>query len=237
MDIEIYSGDTKAIISSKGGYATNLSDMSGDIFFPKRVLTVADGSEKIRGGAHVCVPNFGPGDEFGLDQHGYARVRTWRIVASSSHSVTLELEGEGTYAGLNAQLHYEIEEALFTSTLSLHNTSPDPLVVAPAFHPYYAHKGAVTIDDEQYASLEGFREAHFITGSTHTTETATRRLTHRSTALATWAIWTDQLGDYLCIEPTQSGFAFSQDISRADTLESGETKVYSYQVGWSSIEN
>lgn len=238
MDIELYSGDTKAIISTQGGYVTNLSDSYGDVLFPKRLLQTKEGQEKLRGGSHVCLPNFGPGGDSGQDQHGYGRVSEWIVEASDPTSAVLKHAGTGAYEGLVAELRYQVEEQELTSELILTNESEVPLRVAPAFHPYFAYKGDIEIDGEKKPLLDDFSEAVFVDGSKHIVRTGTRLLTLLSENLPCWAQWTDQLGNYICVEPSQSGFAFSEDISRADELEPGETKTYRFVMGWSSpLEN
>ena len=97
MDIELYNGDAKAIISTHGGYVTNLANDDGDILFPKRTLKAPDGSEKVRGGCHVCLPNFGPGGDTGLAQHGFGRTSEWVVASKSEAAVELTLKGEGEY--------------------------------------------------------------------------------------------------------------------------------------------
>ena len=238
MDIELYKGDTKAIISPHGGYVTNLSDFSGDILFPKRTLKAKDGSDKLRGGSHVCLPNFGPGGESGQEQHGYGRASEWTVESSSADDAVLTLAGSGAYEGLKARLEYAIADQELTSALTLTNESSQPLRVAPAFHPYFVHKGEVAIDGEQKALLDDFKDAVFIDGAKHILRTDGRLITLMSGNLPRWAQWTDQLGNYFCLEPTQSGFAFAEDMSRADELAPGETKTYRFVIGWSSpLEN
>lgn len=237
MDIELYSGDTKALISTRGGYVTNLSDLNGDILFPKRALKAQDGSEKIRGGSHVCLPNFGPGGESGQEQHGYGRTSEWAVESSDASSVVLTLAGEGEYDGLAARLEYAVDDQELTSALTLTNESTAPLRIAPAFHPYFVHKGKVHVDG-QPVNLNEFKEAVFIDGTKHILSTDTRLITLMAGNLPRWAQWTDQLGSYFCLEPTQSGFAFSEDLSRADELAPGEAKTYRFVIGWSTtLEN
>ena len=238
MDIELYKGDTKAIISPLGGYVTNLSDFGGDVLYPKRILNAQDGSEKLRGGSHVCLPNFGPGGNSGQEQHGYGRTSQWTVESSGTDNVVLTLAGSGAYEGLQARLEYAIADQELTSALTLTNESSAPLRVAPAFHPYFVHKGEVAVDGAQKALLDDFKEAVFIDGAKHIVRTEGRLITLMSGNLPRWAQWTDQLGNYFCVEPTQSGFAFTEDISRAGELAPGETKTYRFVIDWSSpLEN
>lgn len=83
----------------------------------------------------------------------------------------------------------------------------------------------------RYDDLAEFAEAKFISGHIQHLKLAGRRLLLQSDDL-TRVQWTDQLGDYFCLEPSQSGFAFDEDISRGDTLASGEEKNYEFTVAW-----
>jgi D-hexose-6-phosphate mutarotase len=233
MDIELYCGSTKAIVSTKGGYVTNLADDEGDILYPKRVLKDAAGNEKTRGGSHVCLPNFGPGGTSGLDQHGYGRTSEWEVRDRSETQVKLFLAGQGEYTKMDSYLTYRVSDESFEMVLRFKNTGTSPLNVAPAFHPYWYRGGEMPkVNDVTYDDLAEFSEAKFIDGDAQHLHLAGRELTLRSGELTRWVQWTDQLGDYFCLEPSQSGFAFDEDISRADSLEAGAEKTYSFIVSW-----
>ncbi len=233
MDIELYSGGTKAIISTEGGYVTNLSNELGDILYPKRQLLAPDGSEKTRGGSHVCMPNFGPGGTTTLAQHGYGRATNWQVVDRSATRAELMCEGMGDYANMESYLTYEVHDTAFTMQLRLKNVGTSPLKVAPAFHPYWYRAGVMPVVNEKtYEDLTEFSEAKFISGSTQRLKLAGRQLLLQSNELTSWVQWTDQLGDYFCLEPSQSGFSFDEDISRADTLEPSSEKVYKFTISW-----
>ncbi len=233
MEIELFAGDARAIISPQGGYVTNLSDARGDILFPKRTLTNGAGEQKVRGGAHVCYPNFGPGGASGLGQHGFARTSNWNIKETSDTSATLSLDGQGDYRALQATLRYDIQDGVFTSALTIRNTGDVPVAVSPAFHPYFWHQpGTELVVDEERVVPEDLEGTVFIDGDTHHLQLGPRQLTVRSSNLPRWAEWTDQLGSYVCVEPTQSGYAFAEDIARADELAPAEMREYRYEIMW-----
>ncbi|MBC7764555.1 hypothetical protein H7Y29_02480 [Microbacteriaceae bacterium] len=123
--------------------------------------------------------------------------------------------------------------------MTLANTSDHIIKVAPAFHPYFSHKGSVAIDGAKQANLDDYKEAIFVTGSKHIIRTESRLITLQSENLPLWAQWTDQLAPYICIEPTHSGFSFSEDVSRADQLKPGAEHAYAFVVAWSpsTLEN
>lgn len=236
MEIELFRGETKAIIDPQGAWLTNLSDQRGDILFPKRTLQATDGSKKVRGGSHVCLPNFGPGGASGLPQHGFGRVKTWEVSERDDASVTLLLEkGEGIYETLGSTLTYELNEHRLVMTLEVANGGQQPLRIAPAFHPYIAvprDSKEVMIGTEP-VGLDDLNEAQFVTAEKQTVTTSQRTVTLKSKRLTTWALWTDQLGPYVCVEPTLGGFTFLNETPNAEELlDVGEVKTYQAVISW-----
>lgn len=241
MEIELFNGETKAIIDPQGAWLTNLSDQRGDILFPKRTFQAPDGSKKIRGGSHVCLPNFGPGGESGLPQHGFGRLMTWEVTEKDDTAATLLLEkGEGAYAMLGSTLTYELRGRQLVMTLEVANGGQQPLRVAPAFHPYLSiPRGIeeVTINNE-HVELETLNEAQFVTAERQVVVTPGRSFTLESKRLTTWAHWTDQSGPYVCVEPTLDGFAFLNETPQAEEmLDVGAVKTYQTVISWEPVEN
>jgi D-hexose-6-phosphate mutarotase len=232
MEIELFEGSTIAKISKDGGYVTNLADQNGDIFYPKRTITAPDGSQKVRGGSHICLPNFGPGGDSGQPQHGFARLSAWDVISQTDSAVTLGLAGDDAYAGVELRLTYVLEASSLNGKLEVNNGATGDIAVAPAFHPYFMIGGGVEIDGAIQPNLTDYAEAVCISGTKHILRTNGRLMTLMSTSLSTWAIWTDRLAPYLCIEPTQSGFSFEEDITRADTIKPGETRQYDLSIDW-----
>lgn len=232
-EIELYMGSTKAVVSTNGGYVTNLADETGDVLYPKRTLKNAAGEEKTRGGCHVCMPNFGPGGDSGLAQHGYGRMSEWQIIEQSENAADFALSGEGAYAAMDATLHYEVLDRMFEMTLTLKNLGDTDLAVAPGFHPYFFRgKHTPEIDDEVYENLDELEGTKFIDGPRHELILGDRSLRLTSEELTTWAVWTDQLGDYVCVEPTYAGYAFIGDDSQTQTLRAGEHRTYTTTIVW-----
>lgn len=236
MDIEIFSGNAKAIVSRDGAWLTNLSDENGDVLYPKRSLVAADGSQKIRGGCHVCLPNFGPGGATGLAQHGFGRTSVWDLAGQSENTVSLVLHGgEGLYGKLESQLTYTIVNATITLELEVKNMGAEPLHIAPGFHPYFAlqpDETAVEVENEihQLSEISG---TEYRDGLSKKLVTKNRSINLAGQNLSTWAIWTDQLGNYVCIEPTFAGNAFLQeDPAEGDWLEPQASAKYSCTISW-----
>jgi glucose-6-phosphate 1-epimerase len=230
MEVEIYSSSLKAIISREGAWLTNLSDDNGDILFPKRKLTAPDGSSKARGGCHVCLPNFGPGGDSDLAQHGFGRTSVWEVGEQNENSASFLLKGgaEG-YEGLEARLTYTVDNAL-TMKLELTNTGHAPLRVAPGLHPYFIlqpGEGQVTVDGAKH-DLDDLADTLYEDGQSKKLITTNRTINLTSENLSTWAIWTDQLGNYVCVEPTHAGNAFLNDKPvDNELLQPGQGETYS----------
>lgn len=234
MEIELWSGSTKAIIDPQGAWLTNLSDEKGDVLFPKRVLKTTTGETKQRGGCHVCLPNFGPGGDSGLPQHGFGREMAWEVSDKTESSVLLELpQGNDSYKMLSAELSYQLGERSLIITLDVKNEGEEAFRVAPAFHPYFAvlGKGQVKVNGEVQL-LDELNETVFITGNNQLLETPTRTFSLESTHLSTWARWTDLLGAYICVEPTADGYAFLKTATNAEMLHPEMMKSYAMKIEW-----
>lgn len=236
MDIEIFSGDTKAIISRDGAWLTNLADEQGDVLFPKRSLAAPDGSQKTRGGCHVCLPNFGPGGESGLAQHGFGRTTVWDLAGQSENSVSLVLHGgEGVYQKLESHLTYTVVGRTITLDLELTNAGDQPLHVAPGFHPYFAldpEEADVEVENESFM-LGSISGTEYRNGLSKKLVTDSREINLAGQNLSTWAIWTDELANYVCVEPTFAGNAFlDEDYAEGEWIEPQAAAKYSCTISW-----
>ena len=232
MNITLHTGTTTATITTSGAYITSLTDERGDVFYPLQQLTTSDGAHKTRGGCHVCLPNFGPGGASGLAQHGFGRTSQWQVVEHTSDQVGLMLKGSDAYAGLESRLVYIVAEHQLAMQLTLANVGEDELLVAPAFHPYFAYDGVPVLDGQSLSDLAPLAETIFVDGPTRQLATGRRTITLQSEGLPRWAVWTDGLGPYLCIEPTHSGNSFADSPSRTTVLVPGQTARYGVRVGW-----
>ena len=232
MNITLHTGTTTATITTSGAYITSLADEHGDVFYPLQQLTTSDGERKTRGGCHVCLPNFGPGGASGLAQHGFGRTSQWQVVEQASDRVELVLQGSDAYAGLESRLVYIVAEHQLAMQLTLVNVGEDELLVAPAFHPYFAYDSALVLDGQPLADLTPLAETIFVDGPTRQLATGRSTITLQSEGLPRWAVWTDELGPYLCVEPTHSGNSFADSPAHATVLVPGQTARYGVRVGW-----
>lgn len=234
MEVEIWSGTAKAIIDPQGGYLTNLSDEAGDIIFPKRTIKNAAGEQKIRGGCHVCLPNFGPGGESNLPQHGFGRDMSWEVTDSTDNSVLLTLKnGRDGYEDLESVVTYQLSDTRLLITLEIINNGKKPLRVAPAFHPYFYVAGDEATIDGKTEQKHAFADTVFEKGEGRTLTQGSRTITVSSENLPVWALWTDELGQYFCVEPTVNGYAFLSPQKDDESLAPEASKTYKTIISWS----
>jgi len=233
--LEIRSGNVIATIDPKGGYVVSLRDKQGDILFPRKIFTdPTTGTQKVRGGSHVCLPNFGPGGSSDLPQHGYGRVSNWRPVFEDVSDVFLVLDtGPGVYRRVRTELHYELTEHSLEMALLVYNYGDTVVRFAPAFHPYFALGGSLSVElDGQHLPLGDLADTRFTNGETHILEINGRALTLESSELRRWALWTDSLDAYVCVEPTLDGNAFLDPVDDNQLIRGGVTRIYSFTLSW-----
>lgn len=233
--ITLVHGDSHATIDPEGAWVSELAVSSDQLLFPRTTLADTVSGPKVRGGMHVCLPNFGPGGESGLTQHGFGRTSLWSIVQQGASSVTLELETTThDYVGLVATLEYSLENGSFTARLSLTNRGIEVIRVAPGFHPYFAlssSESTVTVNDELFELNELAGTEYRVAESARLT-TDKHQILMTTENLTTWAIWTDQLGSYVCVEPTFGGNRFLEPEQPDEQLAPNETKTYSVRITW-----
>lgn len=232
---EIISGSTAALIDPKGGYVASLKNEKGYILFPRKIYTDVNGSHKVRGGSHVCMPNFGPSLHSDLPQHGYGRISNWRSVLESPDEALLVLDtgGAGPYKNVRTELHYEITENSFEMVLIAFNYGKTVARFAPGFHPYFALGSDRTARlDGKLLALDKLSDTKFFDGPKHVIETNGQKFTIESSELQRWAVWTDQLGGYVCVEPTLDGYAFLEPPTDDQIIRGGVSRIYSCTISW-----
>jgi len=233
--ITLNHSSAHAVINPDGAWLGELGVGSDQILFPQTVLKNASGEQKVRGGMHVCLPNFGPGGESGLAQHGFGRTSTWTVLQQSESEASLGLNAtEPGYAGLHAVLSYRLSSSSLTAELVLTNQGSTTMRAAPGFHPYFAlepSEKSVDVNGTLYRldSLEG---TEYIDAKSAVLTATNLRVTLTPKNLSTWAIWTDQLGPYVCVEPTFGGNRFLEPESPDEQLAPDQTKTYSLRIEW-----
>lgn len=232
--LEIRSGKTTATIDPKGGYVVSLQNAKGQVLFPRTIYTNDDGTHKVRGGQHVCLPNFGPGGESGFLQHGYGRLTPWRPVFEEQDSVFLVIDtGPGAYKKVRTELHYSVTEHSIDMALLVFNYGSTVVRFAPGFHPYFAlgTDGRAKLNGKEL-ELTTLKDTKFMDGTTQQLEIADQSLTLESSELQRWAVWTDSMGGYVCVEPTLAGYAFLEEPVDNQLIRGGVTRIYSMTISW-----
>lgn len=233
--ITLKTGDTSAVVDSFGAWVERLDTGQGPVFFPKQALTNSAGQAKTRGGMHVCLPNFGPGGDSGLDQHGFGRTLEWQVLEQSGTNVSLRLRGPGGYKKLESTLFYTLADSSLEAKLIVTNTGEDSLRVAPGFHPYFQlddSETAVLVNNKTY-QLNSLAGTEFVSADRTVLKTAKREITLSQKNLPSWAIWTDEMAKYVCVEPTAGGYRFLEEPKPSEFVDPGEGKVFICTISWS----
>jgi D-hexose-6-phosphate mutarotase len=166
----------KAIINPTGAFIETLHDKAGrDLVFPRQNLNGKD-----RGGIPVCAPIFGPGEQFGLNQHGFARNMEWEQIEPDDEldrndpSIawlklgnprlrpnTLPDEYQGIEMRLGIKLTSEPQISALDMWLQVKNDGEVPFLLTPGFHPYFplsdglnAEQIELMADGQQVSFLE-----------------------------------------------------------------------------------
>lgn len=233
--ITLAHGSAYATVNPNGAWIESLEDGNEAIFYPRTELRSESGERKARGGMHVCLPNFGPGGTNGLDQHGFGRNLEWRVISSDKNSLTLGLENPNPrYQGLVATLNYVLLDRSLTATLTTENNGATTMRIAPGFHPYFyvgESDTAISINETIY-DLDSLAGTEFIEADKVLVKTPARQISIAQTQLNYWALWTDRLANYVCVEPTYGGNLFLKEPSDDELLESGKQKEYGCSISW-----
>lgn len=198
-------------VDPDGALLTSYTRAGQDVLMPRQQL---DGSW--RGGCHVCMPNFGPGGESGLAQHGFGRTSTWQVSQQTDSMVALTLQvDEGGYRGLTFTITYQLAPTGLAMVLTATNDADAPVRLAPGWHPYFAlptgSDGSFTLDGSPYNAVE-YAEAQFIRTSGQLALTCgDNNYTLVSSNLTTVALWSAHPGRYICVEPTSAGNSFADE--------------------------
>ena len=229
-------GETTLSVDPSGAWITKLSDKNGDILFPRGSFKAESGESKLRGGCHVCVPQFGPVPRpGGLAQHGFGRDSKWAVQEITADTLVLSLAPtHEDYTDLQIVLTYRLAKSQLHVELSLHNDSSRTVRVAPGFHPYFATAGAATIGiDDETINVDAYHDMETIVGAKKVLEVNKRNITIASEELNVWALWSDRLGDYFCVEPTLGGNRFlNEDPQEDELLPPNAHASYAMMISW-----
>lgn len=231
MIINISKGIATIRINTDGGYIDSYEINGRDIFYPKTMIKI-DGKETLRGGMHICAPNFSKDNIYkNLPMHGFARDMNWNVTKKEDNNITLTLDGCGIYEDVNFKIEYILNEKSLKTKLLIKNNSQKEVLIAPAFHPYFACDenlaqipGLNLENDELYQSIFykenglkfDIRDYEInISGNANVNE---------------FVLWTDFRGDYICIEPTYNSIAFNDKDRKPYTLLCDESFLMDFDI-------
>lgn len=243
-----------AVVNPTGAYLESLVTADGyDLVFPYRRI---DG--KVRGGIPVCAPIFGPGEKFGLKQHGFARDLVWRSIDSPiDHPTKMRLElSEVTkqdetipevFSGCHMKLDLAISSEGATNILDMRlnvlNNGTESFPLFPGFHPYFntshsnpaaevlAGIGNYVADLEK--ELDPAQELPQRAGPTNF-RTGGQSVSITSPELSTVIVWSQSPQKYICVEPTYRGPAgsMSEEVLAESVLQPGAEADFSMKITW-----
>lgn len=211
-----------ATVDTTGAWVTKLSFSGVPVLFPREFIVAEDGTDKVRGGMHVCSPHFG---NAGVPAHGFSRISEWQVSnESSAHSLTLELESHG----LQQKLGYFVSPNSLLAILKIRNDGLSNVLVAPGFHPYfYAPEGYADLEKDKprlsstsHADMNGSSLTDLALKSGHLVQVLAR-------GMQEVIEWSDMLGDYVCAEPTAARDSLDPNHKGVTKLERSEEVIYS----------
>ncbi len=233
--LKIHHKSIEALIDPHGAWVTELNNDDLPLLHPKIDLLSENGQRKSRGGMHVCLPNFGPGGDNKLAQHGFGRELDWEVVSHSGSRVELVLKGGAVrYADMESRIVYELFDDSFSAELVVKNRGKISVRLAPAFHPYFQleePETAIMVNEKVY-DLTELVNTEFVEADEIRLRSAGRELSLVQHGLPVWAIWTDRLSEYVCVEPTFGGYRFLEQSSDDEQLQPNAKRIYGFSINW-----
>lgn len=223
MKITLENSISHVEINSSGAYIDTFEVKGKSIFFPKVMVKIGD-QLKVRGGMHLCAPNFGEDKIlYSLENHGFARDLNWQFIDYGEDFAKLSLDGIGLYEGIKFIIDYKLSHTNLFAKLLIENNSNKQVLLAPGFHPYfYAEHKAIFINNKKIDKNQlpnsiidnSFKES-FVTNGNKIFIEGLKNINE-------FVFWSDFKGDYLCIEPTYKSIAFKDDNGGAYRLKPGK---------------
>lgn len=220
MKINLINKKTKLTLDSDGAYIEKFTYDKKDIFFPK-FETEIKGKKKTRGGSHPCLPSFGPSEINDLKDHGYGRDSEWEVIEQTDEKVILSLKGRCGYEGMESFITYELGENGLFAEIKMANESDKDLPVAPGFHPYFKVGDDFKVDGLDFGDFN-LEDTYFLDAREVSFKGKDYNINIVSDNFYKFAIWTDFLDNYRCVEPCYNGKSFVKD-GKPYILEAGET--------------
>ncbi|WP_373741411.1 aldose epimerase [Neisseria sp.] len=222
-------------IDTRGAYIDTLRLAGRDVFFPKTMLPV-NGTPKLRGGMHVCLPQFGMDADGVFDNHGFGRTLDWAITAQSQDAVRLLLDrpAQAGYAHSQWQLDYSLpDENRFSAVLTVRNLGGAPIRTTPGFHPYFhAESSRFGFNGETYDAADLGKAAFVDAGRETRAAFDGEGIVFATDNLPVYALWSDRNGSYICAEPTAQGNAFLSPADETQFVPPQGEKTYGLEIRW-----
>ena len=224
MRISLENSLAKIKVNPNGGYIDHYDVLGKHIFFP-RLMTKIGNRLKVRGGMHPCLPNFGQDKSLNtLPSHGFGRDLVWQVLIQREDYVKLALDGIDDYEGVRFFLTYELEGANLLASIDIENNSNEAKLVAPGFHPYfYADRGGFAINGKDLDRKDlpnsiyiKAKDSSFIVNSNNIEIIGEENVNQ-------YIVWSDFVGDYICVEPTFSANSFENLKEEVYKLNKGQT--------------
>ncbi len=231
MRISLENSLSHIEVNSNGAYIDNFEVKGKSIFFPKVMVKIGD-KLKVRGGMHVCAPNFGE-DEIlhDLANHGFARDLNWNVDDYGKDYVSLSLDGIKFYKDIRFYLDYRLDGSSLIAKLKVINKSGSKVLLAPGFYPYfYADHKPIVINNKDIEKsklcdgiIDGDRSQRFVTDGNDIVIEGIENINE-------YVFWSDFKGDYLCVEPTYRSIAFKDDSRLPHKLDIGEKFIQKIKI-------
>jgi galactose mutarotase-like enzyme len=144
------AGASVWLAPARGGMVTRF-EVDGRPVLYLDEATLLDATKNVRGGNPVLFPSPGPlpGDRFtwrgrsgAMKQHGFARNRPWRVVATTENEAVLELASDDVTRGeypwdFVLRFRHVLAGARLRIEQRIANTGKEPMPFAAGFHPYF----------------------------------------------------------------------------------------------------
>lgn len=199
----------KVVININGAFIDEFCFGEKNIFYPRFTVDI-DGIRKPRGGMHPCLPQFGVSEINKLMVHGYGRDLVWEIIEEDQNRIILALDGHFGYEGMNSLIEYSLDKNKFDVKLTLKNTSNNNFLVAPGFHPYFYYDNNFFIDGVDL-NHDDLRKTIFVKSNEINFRTGENEVKILTDNFNVFAIWSDFIENYICIEPTFNGNSFTKE--------------------------
>lgn len=227
----IKNNNLRAQINEEGAYVEKFTYEDKNIFFDKKSLPLGD-SYKIRGGMHVCAPNFSDDKLLNeLPSHGFGRDKRWEVKDYGKDYLKLELTGLGSYDKVSFEISYKVLEDGLRTKLTIENKGEGKVPLAPAFHPYFATSFEDLSLRDYKIEKKDLPDSIFISADSMFFTMANREVEIKGIEnIGTFTLWSDFLDDYICIEPTYNGKSFLDDKLEPFYIEEGKTFVQEFDI-------